>query len=221
MPVMTDPEARAPVAPNAPLDAVRVEKRVLENATVRLEPLAAHHLPGLASAIHDGELWQLPVTNVPHPDDLPQFLADAEAAYAIGRDLSFATIDRASGEVAGSTRFRFIEPTHRRAEIGFTFIARRWQRTHINTSAKLLMLTHAFEVWLLNRVELLTDVRNQASRTAIARIGATQEGILRQHMVMRDGHVRDSVIFSLTRPEWPAVKAALQARIAADPVAAA
>lgn len=190
-----------------------IEKTVLQGEKVRLEPLSAIHLAGLADAIRDGELWQLPITFVPHPDDLPSFLHDAQRQFSAGLELAFATIDQASGTIVGSTRYRCIEAKHRRVEIGFTFIAAAWQRSHINTEAKWLMLQHAFEVWQCNRVELLTDFRNQKSRAAIARLGATQEGILRSHMVMRDGHVRDSVVFSITAGEWANVKAGLLTKL--------
>lgn len=196
---------------------MHIEKITLKGHRVRLEPLSASHLGGLAEAIHDGRLWALPYSFIPHPDDLPAFLAHAEAAHAVGRELAFATIDAATSRVVGSTRFRCIDATHRRAEIGFTFIAAAWQRTHINTEAKFLMLRHAFEVWGCHRVELLTDERNNKSRQAIARIGAQQEGILRHHMVMRDGFVRNSVIFSITDDEWPERKAVLQMRLAVAP----
>jgi RimJ/RimL family protein N-acetyltransferase len=148
---------------------------------------------------------------VPHPRDLPQFLSFAESQYYAGKELAFATIDQASGTVVGSTRYRCIEAAHKRLEIGFTFIAKSWQRSHINTEAKYLMLRHAFEQWEFNRVELLTDFLNIKSRTAIARLGAKEEGILRSHMVMRDGRVRDSVLFSVIAAEWPEVKAKLEA----------
>jgi RimJ/RimL family protein N-acetyltransferase len=169
----------------------------------------------LSQAIEDGRLWEIPVTFVPHPRDLPQFLAQADAAHAEGRELAFATIDSRTSRVVGSTRFRCCEAAHRRVEIGFTFLAASWQRTHVNTEAKYLMLRHAFEAWGFNRVELLTDQRNAKSRNAILRIGAREEGILRSHMVMRDGFIRDSVIYSITSGEWPAVKAALEARLEA------
>lgn len=192
---------------------MKIEKTTLQGATVRLEPLTATHLPGLADAIRDGALWELPVTFVPHPDDLPAFLSFADAQFATGRELTFATIDQASGKVVGSTRYRCIEATHQRVEIGFTFIASSWQRSHINTEAKYLMLYHAFEQWQCNRVELLTDFINHRSRVAIARLGATEEGILRSHMVMRDGRVRDSVLFSIIAAEWSPVKAGLEAKL--------
>lgn len=191
----------------------RLEKVVLQGRHVRLEPLAPHHREGLARAILDGELWKLPVTIVPHPDDLGSFFDAAEAAWAAGRELAFATFDQARGEVVGSTRFRCVESAHKRVEIGFTFIARSWQRTHVNTEAKYLMLRHAFETLHCNRVELLTDLLNNASRTAIARLGAQQEGVLRSHMVMRDGRIRDSVLFSIVAPDWPAVKRGLEQKL--------
>jgi N-acetyltransferase len=191
-----------------------LEKVTLDGRRVRLEPLGPQHRAGLATAIEDGELWQIPVTIVPHPSDLGAFFEQADMAFQAGRELAFATINKATGAVVGSTRFRCIEPAHKRAEIGFTFLAQSAQRTFVNTEAKYLMLQHAFMHWGLHRVELLTDVLNQTSRNAIARIGAKEEGILRSHMVMRGGRIRDSVIFSITRAEWPAVSEALCARIA-------
>jgi RimJ/RimL family protein N-acetyltransferase len=180
---------------------------------VRLEPLTNEHLPGLAAAISDGALWELPVTFVPHPRDLPQYLDAAESAFQAQRELAFATIDTASGAIAGTTRFRCIEVAHKRVEIGATFIGKAWQRTHVNTEAKYLMFCHAFEQWKFNRVELLTDVLNTKSRTAISRLGAREEGTLRSHMVMRDGRIRDSVIFSVTSADWPLLKEALGVKI--------
>ena len=194
---------------------MQIDKVTLVGSKVRLEPLAEGHLPGLAEAIADGALWELPVTVVPHPKDLPQFLSAAESAFQAQRELAFATIDVASGSVLGSTRFRCIDLAHKRVEIGFTFIAKSWQRTHVNTEAKYLMLCHAFERWTFNRVEFLTDVLNTASRNAIARIGAQEEGTLRSHMVMRDGRIRDSAMFSMTRAEWPELKAGLEGRLRA------
>ncbi|TCS39288.1 RimJ/RimL family protein N-acetyltransferase [Paucimonas lemoignei] len=198
------------------ISAVKLERNPLEGRRVILEPLGMQHLRGLAEAIEDGDLWNIPVTFVPHPRDLEEFVAFAEDAFQAGRELAYATIDKASGRIAGSTRFRCIELGHRRAEIGFTFLGESWQRSHINTEAKYLMLKHAFERWELNRVELLTDVLNTKSRNAIARIGAREEGILRSHMVMRDGRIRDSVMFSIIRAEWQDVKAALEQKIAAS-----
>lgn len=192
-----------------------IERIELPGPRISLQPLAAPHLPGLAAAIRDGRLWELEVTLVPHPDDLPAFLADADRQFAAGRELAFAVIDLASGSVAGSTRFRNISSHDLRVEIGFTFYARSWQRTHVNTHAKYLMLRHAFETWGANRVELATDVLNTASRAAIARIGAKEEGILRSHMIMRGGRVRDSALSSIVRAEWPQAKQSLIRRMLA------
>ena len=180
-----------------------------------LEPLDDKHLSGLRSAIEDGELWSIPVTVVPHPDELVDFLALAKSRYEAQLERQFVTIDAATGKIVGSTRFMNISRQHRRVEIGFTFIARSWQRTHINTEAKYLMLRHAFEVWRCNRVEFLTHALNSQSRQAILRIGAKEEGILRNHMIMRDGQLRDSATHSITSSEWSSVKQTLEKRIAA------
>ncbi|MCX5207958.1 GNAT family N-acetyltransferase [Kitasatospora sp. NBC_00240] len=182
---------------------------------MRLEPLGHGHHDGLCEAVRDGELWNLAVTFVPHPDDVGAFIDQALAAHRAGEQLAFATVDSVTGKVAGSTRLMAVNLPFRRLEIGFTFLGRSWQRTAVNTEAKLLMLTHVFEELGLNRVEFLTDFRNSASRAAIARLGATQEGVLRSHMVMRDGFVRDSVLFSITAAEWPESKLRLTAALAA------
>jgi RimJ/RimL family protein N-acetyltransferase len=187
---------------------------VLEGEHVRLEPLAREHHDGLCAAVRDGELWDLQVTLVPHPRDIGRFIEQALEAYEAGTQLAFAMVDTASGQIIGSTRFLAVNLLNRRVEIGFTFLGKSWQRTAINTEAKLLMLTHAFEKEGMNRVEFLTDVRNSKSRAAISRLGATQEGVLRSHMVMRDGWIRDSVLFSITAPEWPDIKDRLGARLA-------
>lgn len=194
-------------------EQVKLEKTTLVGTKVKLEPLAQSHLPGLAEAITDGALWEVPVTIVPHPQDLPQFLSNAETAFLAQRELAFVTIDMTSGSIVGSTRFRCIDIPHKRVEIGFTFIAKSWQRTYVNTEAKYLMLRHAFEQWDFNRVEFLTDVLNTKSRNAISRIGAREEGTLRSHMVMRDGRIRDSVMFSVIGTEWPLVKRSLEVKL--------
>jgi N-acetyltransferase len=199
-------------SPDNPLLSPR--KVTLSGHGVRLEPLdAERHRAGLAAAVDDGELWSLPVTRVPRPEGLDAYIAAAEAGFAAGRELAFATVDAATGTVAGSTRFTSIEAAHRRVEIGFTFLAASYQGTRVNAEAKLLMLEHAFDTWGVNRVELLTDVLNERSRVAIVRIGARQEGVLRSHMLMPDGRVRDSALYSITRPEWPGVQAVLADRL--------
>ena len=195
---------------------VPIERVELRGKRVALEPLSAGHLPGLAAAITDGQLWSIPVTLVPHPDELPAFLNLAETRYAAQLERAFATVDLASGAVVGSTRFMVINRDHRRVEIGFTFIAQRWQRSYVNTEAKYLMLRHAFEEWGCNRVEFITDVLNTKSRQAILRLGAKEEGTLRSHMIMRDGRVRDSALYSVIQSEWPRVKSGLEAKIAAN-----
>ncbi|MFJ7780572.1 GNAT family N-acetyltransferase [Streptomyces yangpuensis] len=193
---------------DGPLDALVGER-------VRLEPLARRHHDGLCEAIRDGKLWELPVTIVPHPDEVRGFIDDALAARAAGTQIPYATVDAATGRIAGSTRLMAISTPFRRLEIGFTFLGASRQGTGLNTEAKLLMLTHAFEAMGMNRVEFLTDVRNARSRAAIAGLGATHEGVLRHHMVMRDGWIRDTAVYSITRPEWPTAKRKLTARVGA------
>jgi N-acetyltransferase len=191
-----------------------IEKVPLSGPRVRLEPLdAERHRAGLEAAIADGDLSSLWVTTVPRPDQMDLLFGGAEVGFAAGEELAFATVDAESGRILGSTRFMAIEPGHRRVEIGATFLAASSQRTHVNTEAKLLMLAHAFDTWKVNRVELLTDQLNERSRAAIVRIGAKPEGILRAHKVMPDGRIRDSAIYSITRPEWPGVQAALADRL--------
>ena len=192
-----------------------IERVELRGQRIALEPLSSEHLSGLAAAIRDGELWSIPVTLVPHPDELPEFLKQAESRYAANLERAFATVDVASGVIVGSTRFMAINRDHRRVEIGFTFLAQRWQRSYVNTEAKYLMLRHAFDEWECNRVEFITDVLNNKSRQAILRLGAKEEGVLRRHMIMRDGRVRDSVLYSVVRSEWPQVRSTLEDKIAA------
>jgi len=185
---------------------MKFDKVTLEGNHVLLEPLLPSHRDELIEAISDGELWKLFVTRIPNIEGIDEFIENSILEYANGEGMAFATIDKASGRVVGSTRFMRANLAHKRVEIGFTFIAKSYQKTSINTEAKRLMLTHAFETMHLNRVEFITDYLNHASRNAILRLGAKQEGILRSHMVMPDGRIRDSVIFSITRHEWPGVK---------------
>jgi RimJ/RimL family protein N-acetyltransferase len=192
---------------------MQFERVILEGSHVRLEPLARTHKTELCNAIADGELWKLFVTLVPHTDDIDDFLDKARLHHESGQGLAFAVIDKPSRTVVGSTRFMKADLPNRRVEIGFTFLAKSFQRTKINTEAKLLMLTHAFEMLELNRVEFITDYLNTASRNAILRLGAKEEGILRNHMVMRDGRVRDSVLHSIVKYDWPGVKQNLQHRL--------
>jgi RimJ/RimL family protein N-acetyltransferase len=185
---------------------MQLEKASLKGRYVRLEPLSEIHSGELSEAVADGKLWELFVTLVPRVADIDAFIEDAIAAHNSGDGLAFATIDKASGRVVGSTRFMKTNLANKRLEIGFTFIAKSYQKTMINTEAKLLMLTHAFEVMGLNRVEFITDYLNNASRNAILRLGAKEEGIMRNHMIMPDGRVRDSVLFSITNYHWAGIK---------------
>jgi RimJ/RimL family protein N-acetyltransferase len=187
---------------------------ILEGNLVRLEPLSAQHKQGLCDAIHDGELWNLFVTLVPHPDNIDTFFSNALTTFDNDEGFAFAIIDKRTYKIAGSTRFMKANLPNKRVEIGFTFLGKSWQKTHINTEAKLLMLTHAFEAMEMNRVELLTDYLNTNSRKAILRLGAKEEGILRNHMLMPDGRVRDSVLYSLIKNEWLGVKQNLLYKLA-------
>jgi N-acetyltransferase len=179
---------------------------ILEGNFVRLEPLSESHKQGMCDAIRDGELWNLYVTLVPHPNNIDAFFTNAQMTLDNNEGLAFAIIDKGTHKIAGSTRFMKANLPNKRAEIGFTFLGKSWQKTRINTEAKLLMLSHAFETMGLNRIELLTDYLNTRSRNAILRLGAKEEGILRNHMVMPDGRVRDSVIYSIINHEWAGVK---------------
>lgn len=192
---------------------MKFEAVTLEGKCVRLEPLDQMHRAGLCDAIADGELWNLYVTLVPPPAQIDTFFENAQAAFESGDGLAFATIDKGTGKVAGSTRFMKANLPNKRVEIGFTFLGKSWQKTAINTEAKLLMLTHAFEVMELNRVEFLTDYFNNTSRNAILRLGAKEEGMLRSHMVMPNGRVRDSMLYSIVKHEWAGVKQHLSSKL--------
>ena len=186
---------------------------ILEGQHVRLEPLSQAHEESLIAAAGDGELWNSTVTVVPSSATMAAYIAAALDAQAQGRELPFVIIRKSSGQVVGSTRFYRIERDHRRIEIGYTWLAASAQRSGVNTEAKLLLLTHAFERLRCIRVEFITDVLNQQSRTAILRLGAKQEGVLRNHMVMPNGRLRDSVCFSIIEAEWPDVKSRLEDRL--------
>lgn len=185
---------------------MKFDKVVLEGQKVRLEPLSLTHKDGLCEAILDGELWNLFVTLVPPINEMNTFFHNAEMAYESGDSLVFAIIDKATNKVAGSTRFMKANFPNKRLEIGFTFLGETWQKTGINTEAKFLLLSHAFETLQFNRVELITDYLNTKSRNAILRLGAKEEGILRSHMIMPNGRVRDSVLYSIVKHEWEGVK---------------
>ena len=167
------------------------------------------HLPALIEVGMDESLWKWTNNIVKSESDLERYVRDALAMQMQGTAVPFVTIDRESGKVVGSTRFGNIDTANRKVEIGWTWINPKWQRTVINTNAKLLMLTHAIEVWDCIRVELKTDSNNEKSRNAMRRIGCTEEGTMRNHMITESGRFRHSVYFSIIASEWESVKADL------------
>jgi len=183
---------------------------VLVGRFVRLEPLTlSHHLP-LCEVGLDPEIWRWTTAVVHTSGDMRAYIEEALRWQAEGTALPFATVALAAGRPVGSTRFANIDRDHRRVEIGWTWIGRPWQRTAVNTEAKYLMLRHAFETWYCLRVEFKTDALNEVSRRAILRLGAREEGILRNHMITESGRVRDTVYYSIIADEWPGVKARLE-----------
>jgi N-acetyltransferase len=190
-----------------------VEPVVLEGSCIRLEPLGAEHLPRLIEIGTGTDIFAWYTTPVRTAQDMRAFVDTALSEQEAGTAMPFATVERRSGLVIGSTRFAGIDQVHRRAEIGWTWIAPDWQRTAANTEAKYLMLRHAFEVWGCNRVEFKTDSLNVRSRAALQRIGATEEGTFRNHMVTASGRLRHSVYFSVIADEWPVVRAGLEAKL--------
>ena len=190
------------------------EPTTLQTPRVRLEPMSADHAAGLDSAARDGELWNLRVTSVPAPGEVPAYIAAAVRGYEDGHMLPFVVRDIASGATIGSTRYHDIVPAVERLEIGYTWYGKSWQRSHVNTTCKLLLLSHAFEVLEAKLVGWRTDNFNFASQKAIERLGARKDGVLRHHAPRRDGTVRDTVIYSMTAGEWPEAKAQLQYMLA-------
>lgn len=176
---------------------------------VRLEPLQPGHAPSLETAAADGELWQLRVTSVPEPGDAASYIEAALAGARDGHMLPFAVIDEASGKLIGTSRYHDIVPAVARLEIGYTWYGASWQRSHVNTTCKLLLLQHAFDVLGAAVVGWRTDNYNFASQRAIERLGAKRDGVLRHHAVRRDGTVRDTVMYSMLEGEWPEARAHL------------
>jgi len=191
-----------------------VQPVVLEGTYVRLEPLSLGHIADLTEVGLDPAIWRWMPVNVTMPADIRGIVDAALADAAEGSQVPFATIDRASNRAVGSTRFLAVEPVHRRIEIGWTWLAPRWQRSSINTEAKLLMMRHAFDDLGALRVEYKTDSLNDKSRAALAGIGATEEGTMRSHMATYTERRRHSVYFSVIAEEWPAVRERLEARLA-------
>ncbi len=185
----------------------------LEGATVRLEPLRLDHIDALMPVALDPDLWQWTTVQVASREDLRRYIDVALRDRDAGHALPFAIVLKATGEVVGCTRYGNIAPVHRRVEIGWTWVARTWQRTAVNPEAKRLLLGYAFETLGCIRVELKTDARNLRSRRAIEKLGAVQEGLLRQHIVTETGRVRDTVYYSILADEWPAVRDTLDARL--------
>jgi len=182
---------------------IRVDPVTLEFRGIRLEPLGLHHVDGLRAAASDGELWKLRITSVPEPHTTEDYI---RAALGMPDRLAFAVVDAATDTVVGSTSYHDILPAIDRVEIGYTWYAKSRQRSHVNTSCKLLLLSHAFDTLGCAVVALRTDNFNYASQAAIERLGAKKDGVIRHHGLRRDGTVRDTVMYSILRGEWPEVK---------------
>ena len=186
-----------------------VEPITMSGRGVTLAPLALEHEAGLRAAATDGALWNIRVTSVPEPQDTRKYIEDALAMREAGNRFAFCVLDEASGRVLGSSSYHDILPAVKRVEIGYTWYAKSVQRSHVNSTAKLLLLTHAFETLGCNVVGWRTDNFNFASQAAIERLGAHKDGVLRGHALRRDGTIRDTVMYSLRAGEWPEVRAQL------------
>jgi N-acetyltransferase len=191
-----------------------VEPVTLRGSIVRLDVMTAGHIDALSRVGLEPEIWRWTQASIDTPDDMRAYALQALDELHRGVSLPFVIITQGSGEVVGSTRYGNIDPPNRRLEIGWTWITPAYQRTAVNTEAKLLLLTHAFERLGAHRVELKTDALNEKSRKAILRLGAVEEGIFRKHIVTASGRVRDTVYYSIIDTEWPAVKARLESRLA-------
>ncbi|MBT0571763.1 GNAT family N-acetyltransferase [Curvibacter sp. CHRR-16] len=176
---------------------------------VRLVPLALEHAQGLQAAAADGELWNIRVTSVPEPENTVAYIESALSMRAAGNRLAYCVQDAATGRVLGTTSYHDIVPAIHRVEIGYTWYAKSVQRSHVNTTCKLLMLTHAFDTLGCKVVGWRTDNYNHASQAAIERLGAKKDGVIRGHTLRRDGTIRDTVMYSMTHGEWPEAKAHL------------
>lgn len=194
---------------------------VLEDCAVRLEPMSEEHIPALREAAADGALWELWFTVVPAPHETQAYVRTALRGQEEGHMLPWVVRDIGSGALIGSTRYHDMVAAIDRVEIGYTWYAKSWQRTHVNTACKLLLLTHAFETLGCKVVGLRTDNFNFRSQRAIEALGAKRDGVIRHHMARRDGTVRDSHLYSILRGEWPDVKRHLELRLKRHAVAAA
>lgn len=189
---------------------LNVQPVTLTDGRIRLEPMALEHVEALGAAAADGELWKLRVTSVPDPEDTRGYVERALKGRAEGHRLPFVVVDLENGNrIVGSTSYHDIVPVVDRLEIGWTWYAKSVQRSHVNTCAKLLLLTHAFETLRAQLVGWRTDNYNFASQKAIERLGAKKDGVLRHHAVRRDGTVRDTVMYSVAAGEWPEIRAHL------------
>ena len=186
-----------------------VEPVTLRQSGLRLEPLALAHETGLAAAAADGELWRLRVTSVPEPQDTRAYIETALRMRDEGNRFAFAVLDDATGRVLGTTSYHDILPAVKRVEIGYTWYRQSVQRTHVNTTAKLLMMGHAFDTLGCHVVGWRTDNFNFASQRAIERLGAKKDGVIRGHALRRDGTIRDTVMYSMRSGEWPEARAQL------------
>ncbi|WP_281613194.1 GNAT family protein [Flammeovirga sp. SubArs3] len=186
-----------------------LNKIELEGALVKLIPLKLDHKEELLNAASDGELWKLWFTSVPSINTIDKYLEKALEDYQLEKSLPFVVIDKKTNKVIGSTRFTNAVTHHKRVEIGYTWYAKSYQKTGVNTECKFLLLRHAFETLHCIAVEFRTHWHNQASRKAIARLGAKQDGVLRNHQIGEDGTLRDTVVFSIVRDEWAVTKKSL------------
>ena len=186
-----------------------VEPITLSARGVSLVPLALAHEAGLRAAAADGELWNIRVTSVPEPKDTRKYIEDSLAMREAGHRFAFAVIEDSSGKVMGSSSYHDIVPAIKRLEIGYTWYAQSHQRSYVNSTCKLLLMTHAFETLGCHVVGWRTDNFNFASIAAIERLGAKKDGVLRGHALRRDGTIRDTVMYSLRSGEWPEVRAQL------------
>jgi len=192
---------------------ITISPTTLEGRGIRLEPLGPQHTDDLAAAATDGRLWELWFTSVPEADQVSRYIADALAGQSAGHMLPWAVRELTNGRIIGTTRYHDIVPVVDRVEIGWTWYALSWQRSHVNTTCKLLLFQHAFETLACKVVGLRTDNFNFRSQRAIEALGAKRDGVIRHHYLRRDGSVRDSVMYSVLATEWPDVKKHLITRL--------
>jgi N-acetyltransferase len=193
---------------------IQLERTTLEHAEIRLEPLSPAHAEDLATAVADGRLWELWFVGCPRPEQISAYIDAALEGQRQGHMLPWAVRELRSSGLIGCTRYHDVVPAIDRVEIGYTWYAKSWQRTHVNTTCKLLLLKHAFETVGCAVVGLRTDHFNFASQRAIEALGAKKDGVLRHHQARRDGSARDTVMYSVLAHEWPDVKRHLEARLA-------